>query len=419
MATKIARMDALAQAQVSTLTPTAADTTAYTVSINTKQLATYTSGVAATVQQIVEALQPLLDATVDSETIPEATEVASYTEDNLKVIATGLSTGKPFTLASTGAGTIAVATTTAAKSKNHWIAENFSSAGLPANGDEVIISQLTEDQSILYGLDQNTVTLDLLEIRQDSAALIGLDEYDDLGYFQYRDTHLKIGATACTIGEGVGDGSRRINLNLHTAATTVIVYNTAAFGFGDDSPVHLLATNPSNKLQVLAGIVDLATKAGTSSEWQTIRVQGGTVNIGKFCTFTTLIISGTSRVKVLSDSTLAAATISCKDSAQLEWIGDSDITQLTIDNTTVKVIATDDIEIGGLVGFRSGILDLSECRGTVTITSSTIYSSPDNPFTIIDPNNRLIMTNPLQMPVNANGLVFISGSDMSVTIAAN
>ena len=417
MATKIARMDALAQAQVSTLTPTAADTTAYTVSINTKQLATYTSGVTATVKQIVEALQPLLDATVDSETIPEATEVASYTEDDLKITATGLSTGKPFTLASTGAGTIAVATTTAAKSKNHWIAENFSSASLPANGDEVIISQLTEEQSILYGLDQNTVTLDLLEIRQDSAALIGLDEYDDLVYFQYRDTHLKIGATVCTIGEGVGSGSRRINLDLHTAASTVTIVNTASFGIGDDSPVHLLANNSGSTLLMLNGIVDLATKAGTTSTWGAIRVSGGTLTIGKFCAFTSILASDTARVFITRDSTLAANTLTCRGQASMEILSDADITSLTVDGSTVKITATDAITITDLFGYGGGTLDISESRGIVTLTDAAIYSSPDEPFTIIDPNNKLAMTNPMTLSRGVNSLNYISGPETTIDVA--
>lgn len=414
MATKIARMDAVPVAQVSTLTPTAANTTVYTLAINTKQLATYTSDASGTVQEIVEALQPLLDATVDSTTIPEATEVDNYTEDNTKITATGLSTGKPFTITNTGAGTITIATPTPAKSPNHWIAENFSSAGLPANNDTVIISDLSESQSILYGLDQAAVTLDLLDIRANSAALVGLDEFDDLGYYQYRTTHLTIGADSVRIGDGPGDGSRRINLALGTAATNVTIIKTASFGIGNDSPVHITATNSSNLLHMLSGIVDIATKPGTTSEWATFTVQGGTLSTGYGCIINNVVASGNAVVNLLSADPNTVTQLSTEGSAIINWMGDADITVVKVNGGKITLIATADIVVATLYGYSGKELDLSFCEAPVTITNGFIYATPDDPFVIRDPNNKLTMTNPFTADNGAGSLNLISGPSKTI-----
>ncbi len=389
MPTKIARMDALAQAQVTTITPVAANTTVYTASINTKQLATYLSTGAATISEIVNALQPLLQAAIDAEIIPEVGEIDAFTEDNLKITATGLDTGKPFTIASTGAGTLTIATPTVAKSKNHWIAENFDGAGLPANADTVVITQLTEDQSILYDLDQSAITLALLSIRHDSSALIGLDEYDDNGYYQYRGKHLKINADVVQIGQGEGDGSRRVNLDLGVVATEITVFQTAAFGFDNDAPVHLIAANAANNLLVLSGIVDVGTKAGTAGQYLRINVTNGAVQVGPDVTVQLMTVSGgtlTFRKPVVGGLFINTGA------GLVTFIGEGTLpTIIMFENTTFKIIATGDITINGITAYSGATLDLSECIGEVSVVA-TVNASGDNPFTVLDPNNKMTMS---------------------------
>lgn len=410
MATKIARMDAVPVAQVTELTPTAANNTQYAVSINTKQLATYTSDASGTVQEIVEALQPLLELTTDSSTIPEATQIESYTENNLRITATGLSDGTPFTLTSTGAGTISVGLATASSSKNHWVAANFAGAGLPANGDTVYISQLTESQSIYYNLDQSAVTLAALNILADSSALIGLDEFDDLGYYQYRETHLKIGATVCRIGDGDGTGSRRIFLNFGTAQTAITIISTSSFGIGNDPPVHLIGTNADNTLFMLAGIVEIATKSNTTATFSDIRITGGTLTCGTGCTLGSLLISGNATVSVQT----AAASITLADTGNFYYLGSGDITTLTHNGGICSIAATADITIATLRGYSGRVLNLSQSSRRVIVTDATIYASPDDPFTIIDPNNRLQFSNNWLLPNGAGSFVYKSGTGLEV-----
>ena len=415
MPTKIARMDAVPQAQVSNLTPTAADTTVYTLAINTKQLATYTSGGGATVQQIVEALQPLLEATVESTLIPEATEIASYTEDNTKIVATGLPSGKPFTIANTGAGTITVTQATAAKSPNHWIAENFDGAGLPVSNDTVIIAELTEDQSILYGLDQNAVDLDLLDIRANSQALIGLGSYDDNGYYQYRDTHLKISADLVRIGDGDGDGSRRINLDLGTGATIVTIVKTGSQGIDNDAPVNIIANNVANILYMNSGIVDLGTKPGNTGAWASLHIEGGILEVGSGTTLVNVMGSNAAVISLATDSTIT--TLKLLDSATITLYGSPDITTADLNGGPLVIKNNDPLIITTLNGYSNRVLDLSGANTNVTITDSNIYATADSPFTIIDPHNMAIFTNATYLPNGAASFRYLSGVEQTAKYA--
>lgn len=410
MATKIARMDALEVAQVSTITPTPANNTNYQVSINTKVIADYTSDASGIAQEIVEGLEADLTASE----VAEATE-ATYAEDNSIITATG-TTGKPFTLVSAGAGTLTISNVvTVAKSPNHWIAENFSDAGLPATNDTVVIADLTEDQSILYGLDQNTVDLDLLDIRASSRAYIGLGLYDDEGYYQYRDTHLKISADLVRIGDGDGDGSRRINLDLGTGATVVTVLKTNSQGIGDDAPVHLIANNAGNILHMTSGVVDLGTKPGVTGAWFTLNVAGGILEVGSGTTATNVNGSGSSVIALSTSSTITS--IRLLDSSTLTLYGSPAVTTVHLDGGPLVIKNNTAITITTLNGYANRVLDLSGSNSDVTITNSNVYATADNPFTIIDPHNRVIFTNPTYLPNGAASYRYLSGKEQSASYA--
>ena len=136
MADLILRGDAVTVRQVTTLTPTAANAALYDLLVNGKTTDGYTSDASGTVQEIVEGLKAALDA--NAKAIPEIDEI-TFTEIDTALIATGRSDGQPFTLAEgPGSGNFASITTgTAAKSPNHWIAENFTGGVLPGAGDNV------------------------------------------------------------------------------------------------------------------------------------------------------------------------------------------------------------------------------------------------------------------------------------------
>lgn len=424
MTIHIARNDALYVAQVTTLNPTAANSTAYELSINGKIIAQYTSDGSGTDQEIVEALVADLDNAINTlEAPPEILELTS-TEDNVQVIATGLSTGKPFTLESTGAGTITIANTTEPKSPNHWIAENFDTGTLPGNTDTVILDGLTSSQSFKYGLNQSTVTLTTLDILATSAAEIGLPEINtDNGtgasaYYQgtYRETHLRISATNLHIGKGLGSGSRRIKLDLGTNACNCTIYSTSTSRPSDgEAPVHLIGAHASNQLHVMDGIVDVGVlpSTGSSCTWPLVIVSNGTVRFGDGCTLTSVEAAGESTVEIRS----AVTTMRTRGNGSILYLGSANLGTVDIDGNKVEIRSTAAMTITQLNGYGGKELDLTLCEGVVTATDITVYGTPANPFTIRDPNNKFAQTNAASCPNGAQSLIVITGSGRTVKIA--
>lgn len=415
MAEHITAGDALAVAQVTNLTPTATNSAVYDVKINGKQPASYTADGSAAVQEIVEGLQAILD-NATTQAIPEFAE-AVFTEDDTKIIATGLSTGKPFTIADgSGNGTWAsITTATAAKSRNHWIAENFSSRTLPASGDTVHVQGLSLSQSLWWGLDQNTITLALLNILADSQAHIGLPEINadgDTPYYEYRDTHLKISADVLRIGDGSGQGSGRIKINTGTNACEQTVYKTGSPADQDEAAVHLAGSHASNTLQVFAGTVDIAMLPGYTAQYATIIASGGVVRCGTGATLATVESAGNALIETRS----AVTTLRTRENGRVIHQGAGNITTADVQGGVLKIRATGTLTITTLNGYGGKELDLSECDSAVTITDMNIYATPGQPFTIRDPNNKLTMTNAASTPNGAQSLVVITGSGRNVRI---
>ncbi len=408
----IFRGDAVTVPQVTVATPTVANNSTYDFLINGKlpNDASFLSSGAATAQEIVEGLQLLLDALTSP---PEFTEV-TWTEDNATIIATGPDTGKPFTLAEgPGNGNWASITTgTAAKSPNHWIAENFT-GGAPANSDSVFIHGT--DKSLKWNLDQSTVTLTLLDVRADFTGEIGLPEINadnQESYYEYRDTHLKISATTLRIGDGVGRGSGRLKFNVGSNACELTVYSTGQPADPDEGAVHWIGTNAGNTIHVLNGTVDIAMLPGTVATAATIIATGGTVRCGTGCTLTIVEAAGSSLIETRS----AVTTLRTRDNGRAFHQGSGNITTADIAGGVLKIRATGALTIGMLNGYGGKELDLTECDSAVTITDMNIYGTPGNPFTIRDPGNTLVMTNAANCPNGVQGLVILSGSERNLRV---
>lgn len=415
MATHVSAGDALAVPQVTVLTPTATNSAVYDLLINGKQPASYTADASATVQEIVEGVKAILAALT---TPPEFLEM-TWTENDTTLIATGLATGKPFVVTDgTGNGTWAsITTSTVAKSRNHWIAENFDSRALPANGDTVHVQGLALTQSLYWGLDQSAVTLALLDIRADSQAHIGLPEINTDGatpYYQggYRDTHLKISADVLRIGDGSGQGSGRIKINTGINACEQTVYKTGNPADTDEAAVHLAGSHATNSLQVFAGTVDIAMLPGYTAQYATIIASGGVVRCGTGVTHGVVEAAGNSTIETRS----AVVTLRTRDSGKAIHIGASNITEADVQGGPLKVRATGALTIAQLNGYAGKELDLSECDSLVTVTAMTIYATPGSPFRIKDPNNKLVMTAAASTPNGAQSLVVETGSGRNVRV---
>jgi hypothetical protein len=219
---------------------------------------------------------------LNSADYPEFAEVtASATSPVLTLTAD--TAGKPFTCSLTplesnagaadaqtieGAGTVTTGTAaTACSSPNHWsIAANWLEGAVPVGGDDVVIDA---GPSILYGLDQNAVTLATMTITRNfpGTAEIGLPSNTNpqapaSGYPEYRDQRLKIGATICLIETT----SRRVRLDLTPAPTTTTVRETGQPATTTERALDLKADNAggSTALYFLKGNIGLNAIPGDS-----------------------------------------------------------------------------------------------------------------------------------------------------------
>jgi hypothetical protein len=415
MATLIARNDTQIVQQISTATPAAVtNASTYGLKLNGKLTSLYTSDAGTSAQEIVEGMQAILAAYTAAQ-FPEAKEV-TWTENDILVTGTGPTNGKPFTLVNNTASDVdfTVATPTVAKSPNHWIAENFDTLTLPANGDTVHITQLGEAQSFYWGLDQNTVTLAALHIKADSEARIGLPEYntDSTQYYQasYRDTFLKIGASILTIGDGAGQGARSIKINLGAVDCAATIYKTSSNPLDqDEAPVQLSGGTASSTLQVMSGKVDLAMLPGHTGSWTQIDINSGTVRCGTGVTLATVNVQGTIETRS------AVTTYSIRPGSSAIHIGAVNITTANV-QSKLEIRATGALTVGTTNAYSGGSIDLSKCDSLVTFTNITVHATTNAPFIIEDPNNKSVFTNAVSCPNGAQSFIVRSGASRTVRI---
>lgn len=395
MATREWLGNAPAVAQVSTFTPANVEISdVFTITINNKSIS-YTAA-AATVQDVVEGIVALLNAS----TIPEFAEI-TWTEDDTKVIATADDAGKPFTATSSatdGGGTdtqtFTAATTTTSEGPNDWsTAENWSGATVPVNSDTVVIGG-SSSVNILYGLDQSAITLAELRIEQAFSGKIGLPETneDDTAYPEYRDTYLKISATALNVGDGVGAGSGRIKINTGSNQTTIIIKNTGQAESNGIPAMLWVGTHASNEINVIKGNLGVAVFAGESATILTLRTtfsnsidsdaivrcgDGVTLNGGS----AEVIVAGGS-VEINSATTLVTQSAGlCK----LEGTGAH--AECNIDGGTLRY-NTNGTLTTGRVG-SDGVLDFSKDIRPKTVTNLELHEGSS----LIEPNKNVTYTN--------------------------
>jgi len=229
---------------------------------------TYTtaSGVIAT---FLAALDTAYDA-LSSTTYPEyAEQTASST--STKLILTADTAGKPFTATfstNSASGTISAASTTTSNSgPNAWVAANFSGSTLPTGGDTVIIDR--DGTEIFHGLDQSGVTLaNLTVLANDSKIGLPRVNSDGTEYPEYRDQHLKVGATDCILDSDSG----RLKVNFGSVQTACRVLNSGTGDETDVPAVLLLGTHASNTVEVARGEVGIAFHGGEASTVLTLYV---------------------------------------------------------------------------------------------------------------------------------------------------
>ncbi len=297
MAVNRFRGDAQAIAQITTLTVTGTFAVGQTYSVTcNRKIVSYTTVV--TDASNTDAATGLLNA-LRATAVIEFKEIV-YTSLAAVVTCTAAIPGKLFTFSAvsgSGTGGLSQSTTQASKGPNHWDdANNWSLAAIPVNTNDVVIEGCAVD--ILYGLDQNAVSLASLTINSTYTGAIGLPEFNGQ-YFEYREPYLKISATTVRLGDGDGNCSQRLQLNLGTVQTAVTILKTGSIPGAGQPSVYLRGTHASNTLDISRGIVGVAFEEGALSTFLTMRIgyvnspdNDVTLYIGSGVTMTTVNMSG-------------------------------------------------------------------------------------------------------------------------------
>lgn len=279
MATKIFRGDAPDVAQVDLITVggtvEVGDRFQHTINGKTVEGVASTTNLATTASDIETALE--------AEDVPPEFAELSIDTDTSIVEVTAAAAGVPFTLTADTVETDGApkdsqtyVKSSSVNSSGHWnwdVAANWNASGVPASGDAVVIGNVAD--SIKYGLAQSGVTLASLTILQEFTKDIGLPTINEDGansYFEYRDQYLTIGATVINIGQGPGDGSGRIKLNVGTVQTELNIFNSGQSADDSLEPILWKGTNINNVVEVSKGVLGIAVLAGETAAAAVLRV---------------------------------------------------------------------------------------------------------------------------------------------------
>jgi len=321
----------------------------------------------------------------------------TWSSSATQITGTADTAGVPFVMTgavSGGTGTVsdsgAMTTTTAAAGPNIWsTASNWSDGAVPTGSDTVIIKDI--DTNIVYGLDQSSVTLTLLNIHKSYTGKIGLDRTvfatsadgetsSATAKPEYRDTYLKISATTLKIGENYSqstpNGSQRIKINLGSNASTTEIYGTAQSSSETGLPaVRLLANHASTAVYVRSapGGVGIAVDApGETSTVSLVSVSDTTtasrVFTGAGTTLTTWAQNGGNNIQQAA----AGVTTNTINGGSLITEGSYAVTTTTLNGGTLTSNSTGTITTLNLNG---GTADFQQSNRARTVTTLNLNST--------------------------------------------
>lgn len=279
------------------------------------------------------------------------------------------------------------------------VATNWDTGSVPVSTDSVYMRNNAVNVSA--GLSQSAVTLTLLEIEASYTGLI-----------RSGTTELAISATTCNIGRhsgtGTPAGSTGILLNLGSNQSAVNIYKSATTSYDTyGEPLKIRGTHASNVLNLYGGIVGICTRdPDDTATFATVNALGGTLNMTSGTTLTTVNVDGAT---VTAASNLTTWT---QGSGTSTLNGSATVTTLSLKGgtfnhgstgtaTTVTVFEGATLnKVFGAATFTtlnlSGVLDLSETNGTLTVTTFNVVSKEHR---IIDPLGRI-----------ANSTAFVLGA---------
>lgn len=415
--------DALAVAQVSTISVTGTWATAdtATLTINGKSLivtigaVVTTAGVAAAIVAAWNGddLVGTESRNTTGDQIPEFNEITA-TLDGSDIVLTGDVAGTPFTVTVTettaGDGELDDPVETVAPTgPNHWDnAENWDTGSVPVNSDNVYIENSNID--ILYGLNQSGVTVTTLNISQSYTGKIGPLDRNPLGYAEYREKYLRIGAATINIGSGLGNGSPRLKLNTGTVQTAINVANSGQSEEEGLEPIRWIGTHASNTLNMTRGRMGVAVYGAEVATLSIINVgyEGAvegdvSLRLGAGCTLTTINQNG-GNLEVNSGFTTMTKL------AGTTTINAGSITTLTVEagDTFYKGVGTITNLFVGLVG----VVDFSRDLRARTVTNAQINGGAK----LLDPFRTVTFTNGVDLyRTNLDKVTLDLGTHITVT----
>ena len=423
MADIVFRGDAVAVAQVTTITVggTWATSDTVTLTINGKSF-TVTLATSVAVADVVAAVVAAWngatapnDATRDQtgNNIPEMNEVTASGSAS-PITLTADTAGKPFTVSvskSSTAGTVGSPTNaTTNAGPNVIAANNLTGAALPSATDVLTFENSTVDA--LYDLDAITNTLSVLNIKSNYEAKIGLPRLNGT-YHEYRTRPLTLNADEVVIGEGTGKGSTQIILDLQTNQVAVKAYKSASSSESGFHAIRLEATHVSNTLEASGtATVDVAAEEGQTSQFSSVQT------------------ADTAKVRLSQRTTVA--TIQASGGSEIDWDSASSLTDVT--SATVydrgKIISRGDNAVGTVNVYGSGIIELERVgtitnlnvgsRGRLDASKLTINVTVTNctceeGATILDPQGRITFTNAIDLGAgNAKNCTFDFGDGRDI-----
>lgn len=382
--------------QVNTITPANVGIgNTFTVTVNSKAY-TFTA-TATTVANVTAGLVALLTASTE----PEFTEI-TWADATTAITATRTTNdGKPFTQSSSASGgtaTLVTATTTANQSKNDVNdVANYSTGALPANTNDLYFS--ATDLPAKWNLGSlSGVTLTSLNVLNSFAADCGLPQLnvDGTEYSEYRPDYFVIGSTTTNFGDFSGTGSGRFKLDNSSIQTTLNIFNTGTPAESDKPALIWKGTHASNAVNLENGSFGAAVYGSEVATISAMKVNNGTCFLGAGCTLTTVTQAGGT-----IDSASAITTLTQAGGSHVHRAGA--ITTPTVNGGTLDLRYGGAATLTTLTVGPSGVLDLTNCAGTVTVTNATFKGGA----TIIDPADRLVFTNPFSCPNGFGSITFI------------
>jgi len=398
-----------------------------TITVNGKDLV-ITIGTTATDAFVTEEISRAINDTskdgdlVEDETrnvggqeIPEFTEFEA-TYSGLVITLTAITAGKPFVVSAVpnaaGAGTLTVATPTAATGKHFWDnADNWTDV-VPVLGNEWTVVFDDTDVSCLYNLTTTLQPTKLL-INKGFTGRIGLPKINNDNqaneYTEYRGTYLtfvnEVGNTTCEtiIGQGTGEGSSLIKLDFGAVDTNAALYTIDIYGtatrYNREWPAVMINNVPGGEIpvtNVVDGDVGFAVVEGETFTSNTIGIgapnsRNCKVWFGSGVVFTASTITQISGTAVSYSASKILALNMREDGVFTIRGGDGTdaAAAITIDSGTVHYLSTDNLSGTIRIG-KGGVLDFRGDNRTRTIAVCNIHRGG----TIHDPLKTVTWTAP-------------------------